>query len=447
MLLPDSIPDREPDIAVGIILPEDQCNTITVHIPEILSYKVVFNNREIAPEGGEKIAFSVSGSGAEMKINGQSHTAEAFTIACGTSEKALKPAQGVAVDNVIAGRGFHWKKYITVILPGSIEIRKHHDHLILINTLPLEHYVMCVATSEMGADCPAALIESQTVAARSWLLANVEQKHRHLGMDVCNDDCCQRYQGSTHLSEHSVRGALHTSGKVLMYANRICDARYSKSCGGMMERFETIWGGEAHPYLQSVPDAVTALPELSGPLDEEIHFHNWIHSLPHTFCSSKTIAEKELVRYLGTVDEEGHYYRWELNIPQDDLVKQLRASCIPQAAAILNLVPVHRGGSGRLNTLDVIYLDKNGQRLTCTIDSEFEIRRSLHAGFLFSSAFLVEKGLCVHDIPGHFTLRGAGWGHGVGLCQIGALGMSLQNYSTGQILSHYYPGSELVKIY
>lgn len=448
MLTPDSIPDKEPVINVGIVLPEDDYQNVVVQTPDAPSYTLFSGSDSIPLGSNQTLLFSLLENTLAIHMNGEMISAgDTAEIRCDSENPELHPGQGLIVENVIAGRGFHWKKYITVHLPGDIRIVKHGNSLILINLLPLEQYVMCVATSEMGAACPSTLIEAQTITARSWILANVEQKHRHLDMDVCNDDCCQRYQGSTYLSAQSVKGALNTFGQVLMHKNTICDARYSKSCGGMMERFETIWEGPGHDYLQSIPDADNALTEWIGLLQEEDTFRKWINSVPEAFCSSRTVPENSLKKYLGSVDEEGKYFRWTIQQTQESLTRVINTHLNVQASKIIDLKPVSRGGSGRINRLEIEYLDRSDKRCSATLESEFAIRQSLHEKFLYSSAFFVEKEPDVPHLPEIFIFHGAGWGHGVGLCQIGALGMAINEYPTAEIVEHYYPGSILKKIY
>jgi SpoIID/LytB domain protein len=354
---------------------------------------------------------------------------------------------GAKVKRVVAGRGFHWEKPIDVYLPGSIEIRQHDGHLILINVLPLEEYLMCVATSEMGAACPPALIESQTITARSWILANIEQKHVSMKMDVCNDDCCQRYQGTGNLTGQSIRGAENTAGQVLLYNSKICDARYSKSCGGMMETFRTIWTGTDLDYLRNIADAPEGFKHPLLPLSTEEKVKQWIEEIPETFCSSKIVNENTLKKYLGSVDEEGKYFRWRIDYNQKQLCDLLNEKLNISAIAILGFRPINRGGSGRLIRIEISYRNKEGENKTFVIDSDYKIRQTFHKGFLFSSCFYIASENPKGEIPQNFIIKGGGWGHGVGYCQIGALGMALKGYTTEEILSHYYPGSQLKKIY
>ncbi len=443
MLQPGIIPDKEPLIRVGIILPEDRYTSVSIVIPQSPAYQIDYSGRSIALKAGTELYFKYSRDHIQFSLDDKTYSApntiSIFPIRDG---KEIAPGRGLLVKNVISGRDFHWKKYINAVYSGALIIGSYEDRLIMINELPIEQYLMCVATSEMGAACPEALIEAQTITARSWMLANVEQKHVHLGMDVCNDDCCQRYQGTTFLTPQSIKGALNTYGQVLLYENTICDARYSKSCGGVMEAFENIWSGPALPYLQIKADAADEPPEWQKPLSDETNFAAWVNSKPHTFCSPHIIPENELKKYLGSVDEDGHYFRWEERITQSELISSLKQFRGIDVASVQNITILERGGSGRAKKAAIDCMDSNGINFRHLLDDEYVIRRALHKKFLYSSAFTVTK---AEDDS--FVLTGAGWGHGAGLCQIGALGMSLKSYTSEEIVLHYYPGSTLKRIY
>lgn len=443
MLQPGSIPDTEPLIRVGIILPEDRYTSVAIVIPPSPAYQLDFSGRSVALTGGEEIYFKHSADHIHFSVSGKSYAAPNKILLSPVPEKnKIAPGQGLLVKNVISGRDFHWKKYINASYSGTLILNRHEDRLIMINELPIEHYLMCVATSEMGAACPPALIEAQTITARSWMLANVEQKHVRLGMDVCNDDCCQRYQGTTYLTPQSIKGAQNTYGEVLIYDNQICDARYSKSCGGVMEAFEHVWPGPALPYLQIKADAENEPVEWQKPLSDEKNFTAWVRSVPHTFCSPHTVPEKELKQYLGSVDESGHYFRWQETISQGELKSSLKRFRNLDVTSVRNITILERGGSGRAKKAAIDYIDANGKKARHLLKDEYAIRQSLHKKFLYSSAFTVSK---TEDQS--FVLNGAGWGHGVGLCQIGALGMSLKKYNSKEIVLHYFPGSALKRIY
>ncbi|MCB9057297.1 MAG: SpoIID/LytB domain-containing protein [Calditrichae bacterium] len=447
MLIPNHTPETEPTINVGIILPEDNITNINLTFPGQSGYDLIADGKQYSIETGSALSVTLDVNGISCRINHDEIIAAEFVFSSKESTADPKTKSGIKAGPVIAGRGFHWQKNIEVFLPDTIILRIVNDKLILINQLPLEHYVMCVSTSEMSAACPEAMIEAQTIAARSWLLANVEQKHRDLDMDVCNDDCCQRYQGTTYLSQQSVRGALNTNGQVLLYNNKICDARYSKSCGGMMETFGAIWPGHEEDYMKNIPDSKHPLPDLKTPLSSESNVDSWIQAVPDTFCSPHTINESELKKYLGNVDEEGSYFRWQISLTNQEISQSLQKYAGLDVSEIISFKVLSRGGSGRINKLEVVYSDSSGKMKVFTIDSEYNVRRFLSDKFLYSSAIVISSAKKKGDKTSIFQIKGAGWGHGVGLCQIGALGMSLKGYQTSEILYHYYPGSHLKKIY
>lgn len=450
MLKPHVIPDIEPTIDVGIILPEDDIRTVELTLPEQPLYRLIIKDTSIDLQPGAiRITYDhhtlhVTAGGMEWSGSGS------ITIEPVNPSAALAPRQGITMHPVVAGRGFHWQKNISVILPDTLRFSIYDNHLIAINSLLLEHYVMCVATSEMGADCPPALLEAQTIAARSWLLANIEQKHRAMGMDVCNDDCCQRYQGTTFVTPHSIAGTIATSGKVLMYGDTICDARYSKSCGGMMESAHHVWHDYHIPYMIVKPDTPPSVSPSIQKLDltREAAARAWIDSVPDAWCGPRYVPENELSRYLGHVDEEAAYFRWRTEITQEEIRHSLKLYAGIQSRAVLSLLPVKRGGSGRITELDIVYYpDRGSRQQVYKACSEYEIRRILSNDFLYSSAFRVEYREISDRIPGVFLLIGAGWGHGAGLCQIGALGMALHGQPVEAILEHYYPNSYIKQIY
>jgi SpoIID/LytB domain protein len=278
-----------------------------------------------------------------------------------------------------------------------------------------------VATSEMSAQCPLEFLKAQTIVARSWLLANIEQKHRHLGFDICNDDCCQRYQGMANCTDASIQSTKATHGQVIMYDHIICDARYSKSCGGITENFEHVWDGDPVPYLKSIHD----VNESSVP-----------------FCSPEIVPESSLKSYIGNVDEKGQYYRWTYEATQKELIQSLKEKRQVNVVKIQNLTPLKKGLSDRIIVLRIDYEDEKGNHQEIDIHSEYEIRNIMSPSFLYSSAFMIEK-----TEDNQFLLHGKGWGHGAGLCQIGALGMALSGKTSEMILNHYYPNSRLRHLY
>ncbi len=451
MLTADAIPTTEPVIDVGIILPGDGLSSVELTLPESPAYRAVCDGRISELKGGQRITISYDHGRLHLESGlPELSAAGEIRLEARDNNTAIAPQSGIRVAPVMAGRGFHWQKTIEVYLPDTLIFRIHEEQMILISELPLEHYVMCVATSEMSAACPPALIEAQTIAARSWLLANVEQKHKNMGMDVCNDDCCQRYQGTSFLSPQSIQGALSTYGRVLMYGEAICDARYSKSCGGMMESFDAVWPGYKLPYMVVKPDMPDAEAEKykNTDLRKEAAAREWIGSTPDSWCGPRHIPESELKKYLGSVDQDAAYFRWKIELSQAEITAALRKHARLNVRAVLSLLPEKRGGSGRAMELSVVYYpDESHKTAVYKATSEYEIRRILSDRFLYSSAIVVKLKELSGEIPGVFEILGAGWGHGAGLCQIGALGMALHNKPAEEILAHYYPNSYLKKIY
>lgn len=449
MLEPHSIPTREPILRVGIFLPGDNSRTILTEIPQGQIYHLKSADESATVlQDSERIEFDVANAQIGVLINGlRKKPGGIWRLVPANENIPIKNKAGIKVKNVIAGRDFHWKKQIDVYLPGSVEVSQMNGNLMMINELPIEQYLMCVATSEMGTACPSALIKSQTIVARSWMLANVEMKHRDLGMDVCNDDCCQRFQGTTFLSEQAIKGALETAGQVLTCQDKICDTRYFKCCGGVTESFENIWAGAPVRYLDSVLDAPVGYTHPALPLDSEEKVRDWIENPPPAFCSPVVVPEKELKKYLGNVDEEGKYFRWQFRMTQKKITALFNLKLNLAATAIKRIEPLKRGKSGRLTSVAIIFLDKNRGEKRIVVNDQYAIRDAFHELFLYSSAFIVEPENGNGEAPSAFVIKGAGWGHGVGYCQIGALGMALKGYSTTEILSHYYPGAQLQKIY
>lgn len=451
MLDPNVIPSEEPFLDVGIILPEDQYEQFEMEIPQLPLYCYRAATGDfVSLDGGAQLHFKLKNRAIKLELNGKDLGTQSTWIVKPTDNRyQIGYRTGILMKQVPAGRGFHWYKRIEIFLPGSILVKIIDNTLVVVNRVPLEQYLMCVATSEMSAECPPALIESQTIVARSWMLANVEMKHRQFGMDVCNDDCCQRYQGTTYLSDESRRGALHTYGQVLIHRNQICDTRYFKNCGGKTEAYKYVFGeGKVEvPYLKPVIDAPPGFQHEALPLETEAQVRHWVEDQPATFCSPRTVTKKELVKYLGSVDEVGEYFRWSFRYPQKEFTALLNLKQDLQAAAILAIYPIQRGQSGRLVKVRIDYRDRSGRERSLVVEDQYVIRQTFHELFLYSSAFVVDVEGEEEKVPTAFVLKGAGWGHGVGLCQVGALGMALRGYSADEIVHHYYPIAELRKIY
>lgn len=433
MLIPESIPDKEPILRVGIILPEDNETTIKLDFPFAKNIKLISDGKVIETNKNPEINIE----NGKLNCNG--------LIIQNLEIEQDDLDSFITVKDVIAGRGFHWAKKIDVKLTYKLIVSVLENKIMLINELPIEEYLACVATSEMSAECPDSYIEAQTIVARSWMLANVEQKHVSLGFDVCNDDCCQRFQGVNNITEYSRKAARSTKGIVLMHKNKIADARYSKSCGGIMEKFENLWENMPKEYMQNKSDAPA---EFNLNLQHEPDFKNWITSSPAAFCSPHFIPEKNLHKYLGNVDEDGKYFRWTVEVSNEDLVNNLNEKLKLKIKSVIALIPIKRAGSGRLLELEIEYLNHDDTNKSLIIYKDYEIRRLIHKKFLFSSAIVIDPVYIENQqIPSLFKYTGAGWGHGAGLCQIGGLGMSLAGYSTEEIVYHYYPNTILKKIY
>jgi len=305
------------------------------------------------------------------------------------------------------GIDFHWEQQVNRKFAGRLRFIVEGDKIRAVNTIGIEDYLLSVISSEMRADAPLEFLKAHAIISRSWVMTNLKT---HEGYDVCADDHCQRYQGLDMAIGSNVRDAVdQTWGKVLKYNGEICDARYSKCCGGMMEKFSTCWEDVDYPYLQALPDT----PEEGG----------------DPFCDTQDmeILSKVLGDYdLKTMD----FYRWEQHYTRSELSDLVKRRTGIDFGEIKALEPIERGPSGRIKYLKIV-----GTKTTETIGKELAIRHALSESHLKSSAFEVEwqGDECI--------LRGKGWGHGVGLCQIGAAVMASKGYTCSQILSHYYPGS------
>lgn len=358
---------------------------------------------------------------------------------------------------VVIGIHFHWEREEDQKFKGDLKLIDEGEHLTAINVLSLEEYLLSVISSEMKATSSPELLKAHAVISRSWLLAqkakageiegHYQSCHRteeeyirwydredHEHFDVCADDHCQRYQGISKAYTPAVREAIAaTYGEVLMYDNRICDARFSKCCGGITERFENTWEPVVHPYLESITDSEEALPEMD--LSEEEAVRKWILSSPKAFCN--TTDKGILSEVLNDYDlETRHFFRWKETCGSAELSALVKEKTGIDFGRILDLIPIERGVSGRLIRLKIV-----GTLHTMIIGKELFIRKALSPSHLYSSAFVVEKE------DDRFILHGAGWGHGVGLCQIGAAVMGAQGWSYREILQHYFRGSEVVKVY
>lgn len=438
----------ETSVKIGIVLPEDNRKEIFFKTPSETFYRWESSGAYIPLEKGQTYSICQNQTENLLLVLEGKIVAKGGNAAQILSDDSfsVESRNALEVKNIIAGRNFHWKKEITQNLPGNFLITVKEGHLVLVNILPLELYIACVAVSEMSPQCPEALLKAQMVVARSWFLAHAENKHS--GWDACNDDCCQRYQGIENLHTQLIPIALSTEGQVLIHEDRICDTRYSKCCGGIVEDASHVWKGTCYPYLTVLWDRDKQGAPLQPDMSAEEKAIEWISSAPPCFCSPDAIPYQKLSQYLGKVDTSQNYYRWEQRYSASDILELLqKKGGIKDINEVLSLQPLERGNSSRIKKLRIDYLDRKNQNQSLEILSEYQIRNLLHPSFLYSSAFFCTE---ERDSRGHLvsiTLKGAGWGHGVGLCQMGALGMSLQGYSYEAILSHYFPYTILSQRY
>ena len=371
------------------------------------------------------------------------------------------------LEDVTIGVNFHWERKEAQTFLGKLRFIVENNNICAINELPVETYLISVISSEMRATSSLELLKAHAVISRSWLLAQMEQRkaensnavkqpslfktdneivrwydredHKHF--DVCADDHCQRYQGITKAAnKHVVEAIKQTAGEILTSRGEICDARYSKCCGGAVEEFQYCWENIKKPYLQALPDTMpdtTSLPNLTN----EAVARQWILSSPNAFCN--TTDQKVLSQVLNDFDQETtDFYRWIQIYSQAEVKQLLEEKLAMQFGDIIDLIPMERGKSGRIYRLKII-----GTQRTLIIGKELEIRRVLSKSHLYSSAFVVEKVDIKDGVPQQFIIKGAGWGHGVGLCQIGAAMMGVQGYRYDEILLHYYKSAEITKVY
>lgn len=366
------------------------------------------------------------------------------------------------LKDVVIGINFHWERKEDQQFQGALKLIVENNMITAINLIKVEDYLTSVISSEMSATASLELLKAHAVISRSWLLAQIEKnkeivaknenystfteteneiirwydREDHSNYDVCADDHCQRYQGITRASTNIeiVKQAIaETRGQVLMSENKICDARFSKCCGGVFEEFQNCWEDTKFSYLVKRRDSESPLdiPDLT----QETESLKWIQTSPSAYCNTQD--KKILGQVLNNYDQETvNFYRWQVSYSQEELSELVRKRSGIDFGIIEELIPIQRGTSGRLVKLKII-----GSKKTLIIGKELEIRRTLSTSHLYSSAFIVDKKDNI------FTLLGAGWGHGVGLCQIGAAVMGEQGYKYDKILLHYYIDATINELY
>ncbi|MDQ7816280.1 MAG: SpoIID/LytB domain-containing protein [Melioribacteraceae bacterium] len=368
--------------------------------------------------------------------------------------------------DVVIGKNFHWERKENQRFRGTLKFIKEKNLISAVNIIPIEEYLVSVISSEMSANSSLELLKAHAIVSRSWLLAQLEKQQKnkneknvsevkteteimrwydredHVNYDLCADDHCQRYQGVSKIINDNALNAIETTrGLVLQYDNQICDTRYSKCCGGMTESFESVWENIRHHYLSPVIDYKFELDGVDYDLTNNKLAEQWIKSNPNAYCNTtdQRILSQILVDFDRPTD---NFFRWKLEYNQEELSKIIKEKSGIDFGQIIDIIPILRGYSGRIIKLKIV-----GQKKELIIGKELEIRKTLSLSHLYSSAFYVEKKNIVNGIPKNFTLHGAGWGHGVGLCQIGAAVMGEKGYGFDEILVHYFKGAVIQKIY
>ncbi len=436
---------KEPKVSVGIMFEPE--------IEFTLNSEFISNGSALT--GEQKVAYS------KGKILWRGTLCESLEFTPVNEQEASFKLKGVTI-----GINFHWERKEDQVFKGSLKFIVENGKLTAINLLGVEEYLTSVISSEMSATASLELLKAHAVISRSWLLAQIEKnkeivdsksvystmkvtedelikwydREDHVNFDICADDHCQRYQGVTRASTEIVKQAINeTRGQLLMYGGKICDARYSKSCGGVFEKFENCWEEIDHPYLVAKRDVVpsVAIPDLTV----ESNAREWILSSPESFCN--TSDKKVLSQVLNNYDQETiHFYRWRVEYPVEQISELIARRSGTDYGVVSDLIPVERGTSGRLTKLRIV-----GSKRERTIGKELEIRRTLSESHLYSSAFVIDKEVDANGKCVKFILRGAGWGHGVGLCQIGAAVMGEKGFAYDKILLHYFVGASLEKRY
>ena len=379
-------------------------------------------------------------------------------------EILLSATEGASftVFDVKIGIDFHWQRNQEQSFRGNLFLSAGSDSSFnFINEITLEDYLESVISSEMSAAAPLEFLKAQAITARSWLVAMLLRKkinataandsqsteneiiiwhdvNDHRGFDVCADDHCQRYQGITRIISKNVHTAVKdTRGFFLVYSGEICDARYYKSCGGQTEIFSTAWEDKSPDYLRSITDDVQQHPLIQSEAQAEC----WLTGRPHAYCDT---TDKELLsKILPAFDQETpDFYRWQVIYKRQDLEEIIRKKSGINVGTLQNLIPLERGPSGRIYKLKI-----EGSQRTVIIGKELEIRRCLSESHLLSSAFVVSVERATTGEISRFILSGGGWGHGVGLCQIGAAVMASKGFKVEEILAHYFTGAQIKKLY
>ena len=439
--------DKEPEVKVGIV--SGQKIHFSLNKPYLAKGETVI--------GEQEVEFSEGG----VLWNGNQYSSLTFHPQSADASFSL--------NDVTIGVNFHWERKETQTFLGTLRFVVESDKICAINELPVEKYLESVISSEMSATSSLELLKAHAVISRSWLLAQMKKRRDvaesgnnffsftkkedmlirwydredHTIFDVCADDHCQRYQGITkETSPHVAEAIRQTKGQVLLDGDEICDARFSKCCGGVTEEFQYCWEDTPKNYLTAVRDIALGIESTLPNLTNEEEAEKWIRFNPPAFCNTQD--KRILSQVLNDYDQETvDFYRWKVTLTQEKLQQLIADRLKMDLGSILDMKSVERGTSGRISKLQIIGTEK-----TFTIGKELEIRRALSDSHLLSSAFVVDKqDEDEQGVPQRFELIGAGWGHGVGLCQIGAAVMGEEGYLYDAILLHYYQGAEIKKLY
>ena len=439
--------DKEPEVKVGIV--SGQKIHFSLNKPYLAKGETVI--------GEQEVEFSEGG----VLWNGNQYSSLTFHPQSADASFSL--------SDVTIGVNFHWERKETQTFLGTLRFVVESDKICAINELPVEKYLESVISSEMSATSSLELLKAHAVISRSWLLAQMKKRRDvaesgnnffsftkkedmlirwydredHTIFDVCADDHCQRYQGITkETSPHVAEAIRQTKGQVLLDGDEICDARFSKCCGGVTEEFQYCWEDTPKNYLTAVRDIALGIESALPNLTNEEEAEKWIRFNPPAFCNTQD--KRILSQVLNDYDQETvDFYRWKVTLTQEKLQQLIADRLKMDLGSILDMKSVERGTSGRISKLQIIGTEK-----TFTIGKELEIRRALSDSHLLSSAFVVDKqDEDEQGVPQRFELIGAGWGHGVGLCQIGAAMMGEEGYLYDAILLHYYQGAEIKKLY
>ncbi len=365
------------------------------------------------------------------------------------------------IKEVTIGIDFHWEQKENQIFTGELELLVLEDEILVVNKIGVEKYLESVISSEMRANASLSLLKAHTLISRSWILNKLQKEKKkqdecsflsdneiirwwendeHLLFDVCADDHCQRYQGVGKIvNENAKKAVKETLGEVLVYNNEICDARFSKCCGGFLEEFQYCWEDKRQPYLQGKIDNLDGVETVID-LQKEENAEKWLLSSPKCFCN--TSDKQILSKILNEYDQSTSFFRWKVVYEQKELSELIKSKTEIDFGEVIDLIPLERGVSGRISKLEIV-----GTKKKMTFGKELFIRKILSKTHLYSSAFIVRKSEIKNKIPQKITLLGAGWGHGVGLCQIGSAVMGEQGYDYKTILEHYYPNSTIQRKY